>query len=73
MCLKGLICACRVRWCSKAFNVFFILFCVTGEEFTMNPFRWEFVGKNLVCMAAEGFVYFILNLLIQYKFFLNYW
>ncbi|XP_051989665.1 retinal-specific phospholipid-transporting ATPase ABCA4-like isoform X1 [Xyrauchen texanus] len=44
-----------------------------GEEFTMDPFRWDFVGKNLVCMAVEGFVYFLFNLLIQYKFFLDRW
>ncbi|XP_057190130.1 LOW QUALITY PROTEIN: retinal-specific phospholipid-transporting ATPase ABCA4 [Triplophysa rosa] len=44
-----------------------------GEEFSMDPFRWDFVGKNLVCMAVEGFVYSIINLLIQYKFFLDYW
>uniref|UniRef100_A0A8C1PR36 P-type phospholipid transporter n=1 Tax=Cyprinus carpio TaxID=7962 RepID=A0A8C1PR36_CYPCA len=43
-----------------------------GEEFSMDPFRWNFVGKNLFCMAVEGFVYFIFNLLIQYHFFLDY-
>uniref|UniRef100_A0A672SH63 P-type phospholipid transporter n=1 Tax=Sinocyclocheilus grahami TaxID=75366 RepID=A0A672SH63_SINGR len=42
-------------------------------EFSMDPFRWNFVGKNLFCMAVEGFVYFIFNLLIQYNFFLDYW
>uniref|UniRef100_A0A9J8A038 P-type phospholipid transporter n=1 Tax=Cyprinus carpio carpio TaxID=630221 RepID=A0A9J8A038_CYPCA len=26
-----------------------------GEEFSMDPFRWNFVGKNLFCMAVEGF------------------
>uniref|UniRef100_A0A673LMV2 P-type phospholipid transporter n=1 Tax=Sinocyclocheilus rhinocerous TaxID=307959 RepID=A0A673LMV2_9TELE len=25
-----------------------------GEEFSMDPFRWNFVGKNLFCMAVEG-------------------
>ncbi|XDV27110.1 hypothetical protein PO909_030696 [Leuciscus waleckii] len=44
-----------------------------GEEYSMDPFRWNFVGKNLVCMAVEGFVYFTLNLLIQYNFFLDHW
>uniref|UniRef100_A0AAR2LXT6 P-type phospholipid transporter n=1 Tax=Pygocentrus nattereri TaxID=42514 RepID=A0AAR2LXT6_PYGNA len=42
-------------------------------EYAMDPFRWDFVGKYLACMAVEGFVYFILNLLIQYRFFLNHW
>ncbi|XP_013862947.1 retinal-specific ATP-binding cassette transporter [Austrofundulus limnaeus] len=44
-----------------------------GEEYTMDPFRWDFVGKNIAFMAVEGFVYFILNLLIQYRFFLDHW
>lgn len=45
----------------------------TGEEHTQDPFRWDFVGKNVAFMAVEGFVYFILNLLIQYRFFLDHW
>lgn len=44
-----------------------------GEEHTMDPFRWDFVGKNVTFMAVEGFIYFILNLLIQYRFFLDHW
>nr|XP_020447202.1 retinal-specific ATP-binding cassette transporter [Monopterus albus] len=44
-----------------------------GEEYRADPFRWDFVGKNVAFMAAEGFIYFILNLLIQYRFFLEHW
>ncbi|XP_069013979.1 retinal-specific phospholipid-transporting ATPase ABCA4-like [Embiotoca jacksoni] len=44
-----------------------------GEEHVADPFRWDFVGKNIAFMAVEGFVYFILNLLIQYRFFLDHW
>uniref|UniRef100_A0A3B4Y393 P-type phospholipid transporter n=1 Tax=Seriola lalandi dorsalis TaxID=1841481 RepID=A0A3B4Y393_SERLL len=44
-----------------------------GEEYIADPFRWDFVGKNVAFMAVEGFVYFILNLLIQYRFFLDRW
>uniref|UniRef100_A0A8C5BGX3 ATP-binding cassette, sub-family A (ABC1), member 4b n=1 Tax=Gadus morhua TaxID=8049 RepID=A0A8C5BGX3_GADMO len=44
-----------------------------GEEYTMDPFRWDFVGKNVTFMAVEGFVFFLLNLLIQYRFFLDHW
>uniref|UniRef100_A0A8B9HX73 P-type phospholipid transporter n=1 Tax=Astyanax mexicanus TaxID=7994 RepID=A0A8B9HX73_ASTMX len=42
-----------------------------GEEHSLDPFRWDFVGKYLVFMAIEGPVYFLLNLLIQYRFFLD--
>ncbi|CAN9502757.1 unnamed protein product [Ophioblennius macclurei] len=44
-----------------------------GEEHARDPFQWDFVGKNIVFMAAEGFIYFVLNLLIQYRFFLDHW
>ncbi|XP_056149332.1 retinal-specific phospholipid-transporting ATPase ABCA4 [Lampris incognitus] len=44
-----------------------------GEEYTMDPFRWDFIGKNVAFMAVEGVVYFVLNILIQYRFFLNHW
>lgn len=48
-------------------------FVFPGEEYTTDPFQWDFVGKNIAFMAVEGFVYFILNLLIQYRFFLEHW
>ncbi|XP_031720821.1 retinal-specific phospholipid-transporting ATPase ABCA4-like isoform X2 [Anarrhichthys ocellatus] len=44
-----------------------------GEEYIQDPFRWDFVGKYIAFMAVEGFVYFIFNVLIQYRFFLNHW
>ncbi|XP_054609148.1 retinal-specific phospholipid-transporting ATPase ABCA4-like isoform X2 [Dunckerocampus dactyliophorus] len=44
-----------------------------GEDHLDDPFRWDFVGKNVCFMALEGFVYFLLNLLIQYRFFLDHW
>nr|XP_032628929.1 retinal-specific phospholipid-transporting ATPase ABCA4-like [Chelonoidis abingdonii] len=37
-----------------------------GEKHVLNPFQWDFVGKNLVAMAVEGVVYFVLNLLMQH-------
>ncbi|XP_030630578.1 retinal-specific phospholipid-transporting ATPase ABCA4 [Chanos chanos] len=44
-----------------------------GEDYVVDPFRWDFVGKNIAFMAVEGFVYFMFNLLIQYNFFLDHW
>ncbi|KAM3865832.1 retinal-specific phospholipid-transporting ATPase ABCA4-like [Diretmus argenteus] len=49
------------------------VFARFGETLTRNPFHWDFVGKNVAFMAVEGFVYFILNLFIQYRFFLDRW
>ncbi|XP_055084646.1 LOW QUALITY PROTEIN: retinal-specific phospholipid-transporting ATPase ABCA4-like [Periophthalmus magnuspinnatus] len=44
-----------------------------GEEHRADPFRWDFVGKNMAFMAVEGIFYFVLNLLIQYRFFMEHW
>lgn len=44
-----------------------------GEEYSSNPFQWDLIGKNLVAMAIEGVVYFLLTLLIQYHFFFTRW
>ncbi|XP_037829220.1 retinal-specific phospholipid-transporting ATPase ABCA4a isoform X3 [Kryptolebias marmoratus] len=44
-----------------------------GEDYSPDPFNWDFIGRNLFCMAAEGFLYFILNILFQYRFFLDHW
>ncbi|KAJ7395294.1 retinal-specific atp-binding cassette transporter isoform x1 [Pitangus sulphuratus] len=44
-----------------------------GEEHVSNPFEWDFVGKNLVAMAVQGVVYFILNLLMQHRLFSTRW
>ncbi|XP_016065318.1 PREDICTED: retinal-specific ATP-binding cassette transporter [Miniopterus natalensis] len=44
-----------------------------GEENSPNPFQWDLIGKNLVAMAAEGVVYFLLTLLLQHHFFLTRW
>ncbi|XP_074118834.1 retinal-specific phospholipid-transporting ATPase ABCA4 isoform X3 [Sminthopsis crassicaudata] len=49
------------------------VYAAFGEEHFSDPFQWDMVGKNLVAMAVEGGVYFILNLLLQHHFFLTTW
>uniref|UniRef100_A0A3P8X8L1 P-type phospholipid transporter n=1 Tax=Esox lucius TaxID=8010 RepID=A0A3P8X8L1_ESOLU len=44
-----------------------------GEDFSLDPYSWDFLGKNLIFMTAEGFIYFLINILIQYRFFLDHW
>uniref|UniRef100_A0A3P8SHL2 P-type phospholipid transporter n=1 Tax=Amphiprion percula TaxID=161767 RepID=A0A3P8SHL2_AMPPE len=44
-----------------------------GEDYSPDPFNWDFIGKYLLSMAVEGFAYSILNILFQYRFFLNNW
>lgn len=38
-----------------------------------DPLDFDLVGINLVCMVVQGLVYFALNLLIQYRFFIYSW
>ncbi|XP_046880126.1 retinal-specific phospholipid-transporting ATPase ABCA4-like [Hypomesus transpacificus] len=44
-----------------------------GEEYSPDPYSWDFLGRYLFFMAAEGFVYFFINVLIQYRFFMDHW
>lgn len=43
-----------------------------GQDGEYNPFAFENAGRNLLALSVQGFVYFILNLLIQYKFFVRF-
>uniref|UniRef100_A0AAY4CUV3 P-type phospholipid transporter n=1 Tax=Denticeps clupeoides TaxID=299321 RepID=A0AAY4CUV3_9TELE len=40
-----------------------------GENRFRSPLDWDMVGKNLFAMAIEGVVFFIITVLIQYRFF----
>uniref|UniRef100_A0AAQ5X991 P-type phospholipid transporter n=1 Tax=Amphiprion ocellaris TaxID=80972 RepID=A0AAQ5X991_AMPOC len=45
--------------------------CVPGENRFRSPLEWDMVGKNLFAMAVEGVVFFIITILIQYRFFIK--
>uniref|UniRef100_A0A8C2XJ97 P-type phospholipid transporter n=1 Tax=Cyclopterus lumpus TaxID=8103 RepID=A0A8C2XJ97_CYCLU len=42
-----------------------------GTKQTLNPLQWDAIGKNLFAMAAEGLIFFIFTILLQYKFFIR--
>ena len=42
-----------------------------NKSYTFNPFEFKIVGRNLVALAVQGFVFFSLNLLIEYRFFIR--
>ncbi|XP_054872763.1 phospholipid-transporting ATPase ABCA1b isoform X1 [Amphiprion ocellaris] len=42
-----------------------------GENRFRSPLEWDMVGKNLFAMAVEGVVFFIITILIQYRFFIK--
>ncbi|XP_053104297.1 retinal-specific phospholipid-transporting ATPase ABCA4 isoform X1 [Hemicordylus capensis] len=44
-----------------------------GEEHVLNPFHWDFAGKNMVALAVQGLAYFVLNLLMQHNFISTRW
>ena len=42
-----------------------------GENRLPDPFSWNIVGRNLFSMFMLGILFFIINLLIEYKFFIR--
>uniref|UniRef100_A0A3P8WSU7 ATP binding cassette subfamily A member 7 n=1 Tax=Cynoglossus semilaevis TaxID=244447 RepID=A0A3P8WSU7_CYNSE len=42
-----------------------------GSRPNLHPLQWDFVGKNLFAMAAQGVIFFIFTILLQYKFFIH--
>ncbi|XP_061418243.1 phospholipid-transporting ATPase ABCA1-like isoform X5 [Lethenteron reissneri] len=59
---RGLMDMVKNQAMSDAFQRF-------GENRFVDPFSWDMVGKNLFAMAVEGMGFFIINLLVQYRFF----
>jgi ATP-binding cassette subfamily A (ABC1) protein 1 len=43
-----------------------------GYTVNYSPFDFDNVGKNLVALSLQGGLYFLLNLLIQYEFFIHF-
>ncbi|XP_026574339.1 ATP-binding cassette sub-family A member 1 isoform X2 [Pseudonaja textilis] len=42
-----------------------------GENRFVSPLSWNLVGRNLFAMAIEGAVFFLITVLIQYRFFIK--
>ena len=41
---------------------------IAGEDLFVNPFSWDLVGKNLLCLVCLGIFFFIVTICIEYKF-----
>ena len=63
------VCVCVWVWCCQFSKL--SGFSSPGENRLRSPLEWDMVGKNLFAMAVEGAVFFIITLLIQYRFFLK--
>lgn len=57
---------------SQHVQLFWLLFFLSGTKQTLDPLQWDLVGKNLFAMAAEGVIYFVFTILLQYKFFIRF-
>lgn len=47
------------------------LLILAGENRFVSPLSWDLVGRNLFAMAVEGVVFFLITVLIQYRFFIK--
>ena len=44
---------------------------ILGQSSSYDPFLFKNVGQNLIAMSIQGVVFFVFNLLVQYKFFIR--
>ncbi len=51
------------------YRCWMLSYLALGENRFRSPLEWDMVGKNLFAMAVEGVVFFIITVLIQYRFF----
>jgi len=51
----------------RAVQWLFTYFLLSGIDSYTNPLTFDLVGRNLMALAIEGVVFFILTLLIQYR------
>ncbi|XP_053706907.1 phospholipid-transporting ATPase ABCA1 isoform X2 [Synchiropus splendidus] len=42
-----------------------------GSKRAMDPLEWDVLGKNIIFMLIEGIIFFILTILLEYKFFIH--
>ncbi|XP_048589175.1 phospholipid-transporting ATPase ABCA1-like isoform X2 [Nematostella vectensis] len=52
-------------------NQFLGIFSRFGVNLTRDPFSWDITGRNIFAMIIEGFVFFTLTVLIEYRFFIK--
>lgn len=43
-----------------------------GIDSQYNPFEFNNIGRNLLALIVQGFVFFTLNMLIEYRFFIRF-
>ena len=53
------------------FFTFELFHFVSGENISINPFKWDAVGRNLFSLFVQGFGYFLIVICIEYNFWFN--
>ncbi|KAJ7386395.1 ATP-binding cassette sub- A member 1 [Desmophyllum pertusum] len=51
-------------------NQFMDVFERFGQNLVRDPFSWDITGRNILMMIIQGFVFFFITILIEYRFFL---
>ena len=49
----------------------YVLLACPGEKLVYDIFEWKIVGRNLFALFMLGIFFFLLNILIEYKFFIK--
>lgn len=64
---------CKTLWANRwkrAIKIIIII-CCAGVTCTYKMFQWNYVGRNLFALFMLGILFFIINWLIEYKFFIT--
>ncbi|PFX16944.1 ATP-binding cassette sub-family A member 1 [Stylophora pistillata] len=51
-------------------NQFMDVFERFGQNLVRDPFSWDITGRNIMMLIIQGFVFFFITVLIEYRFFL---
>lgn len=51
-------------------NQFMDIFQRFGQNLVRDPFSWDITGRNIMMMIIQGFLFFFVTVLIEYRFFL---
>ncbi|KAL9951119.1 hypothetical protein ACROYT_G043723 [Oculina patagonica] len=51
-------------------NQFMDVFERFGQHLVRDPFSWDITGRNILMLIVQGFLFFFITVLIEYRFFL---
>ena len=51
-------------------HLWLIVCQLSGQDLVRDPFSWDITGRNILMMIIQGFLFFFITILIEYRFFL---